>query len=137
MLSPTAATVRLFLHVIAAAVWVGGQFALAGVVPVLRKVAPDSLKPVARAFARVAWPAFAVLIATGLWSLVEVDVTETSTEYQVTVFVKVLLAIVAGAAVAVHQVGRSKAALAIGGAVGALASVAALFIGVLLRSGTY
>ncbi len=137
MLSPTAATLRLFLHVIASAIWVGGQFALAGVVPVLRKVAPESTKPVARAFARVAWPAFGVLVATGLWNLVEVNVSDTSTEYQVTVFVKVLLSMVAAGAVAVHQIGRSKAALAIGGALGALASVAALFVGTLLRTGTF
>lgn len=137
MLSPTSVTVRLFLHIIASAVWVGGQFALAGVVPVLRKAAPDAMKPVARAFARVAWPAFAVLVITGLWNLVEVNVTDTSTEYQVTIFVKVLLSMVAAGAVAVHQVGRSKAALAIGGALGALASVAALFVGILLRTGTY
>lgn len=137
MLSPTAVTVRLFLHVIASAIWVGGQFALAGVVPVLRKAAPDAMKPVARAFARVAWPAFGVLVATGLWNLVEVNVSDTSTEYQVTVFVKVLLSMVAAGAVAVHQIGRSKAALAIGGALGALASVAALFVGVLMRTGSF
>ena len=137
MLSPTSVTVRLFLHIIASAVWVDGQFALAGVVPVLRKAAPVAMKPVARAFARVAWPAFAVLVITGLWNLVEVNVTDTSTEYQVTIFVKVLLSMVAAGAVAVHQVGRSKAALAIGGALGALASVAALFVGILLRTGTY
>ena len=32
MLSPTATTVRLFLHVLAACVWVGGQLTLAGLV---------------------------------------------------------------------------------------------------------
>ena len=113
------------------------QDLLGSFVPVLRKTAPDAMKPVARAFARVAWPAFGVIVATGLWNLVEVNVSDTSTEYQVTVFVKVLLSMVAAGAVAVHQIGRSKAALAIGGALGALASVAALFVGVLMRTGTY
>ena len=32
MLSPTVDTVRLFLHVLAASVWVGGQIVLAGLV---------------------------------------------------------------------------------------------------------
>ncbi|MFN8022362.1 MAG: hypothetical protein U0Q03_12625 [Acidimicrobiales bacterium] len=135
MLSPTASTVRLFLHVLAATIWVGGQFALAGVVPVLRRQAPDTTKAVARAFAKVAWPSFAVLVITGIWNLVEIDVTSTSTSYQVTVFVKVALAMVAAVAVAVHSVGKSKLALALGGAIGALASVAALFLGILLRTG--
>ncbi|MEK7422307.1 MAG: hypothetical protein AAB131_00565 [Actinomycetota bacterium] len=136
MLSPTASTIRLFIHVLAATIWVGGQFALAGVVPVLRRQAPDSTKAVARAFARLAWPAFAVLVATGGWSLAAVDVANTSTAYQVTVFVKVCVAITAATAVGVHSISKSKAGLAIGGAVGALASVAALFLGILLHTGT-
>ncbi len=135
MLSPTASTVRLFLHVMAATIWVGGQFALAGVVPVLRRQAPDTTKAVARAFAKVAWPAFAVLVITGIWNLVEIDITDTSTAYQATVFAKVALAMIAAAAVAVHSIGTSKLALALGGAIGALASVAALFLGILLRTG--
>ena len=60
MLSPSAESVRLFLHVIAAAVWVGGQIALAGIVPALRRDHPTATSTVAKAFARVAWPAFAV-----------------------------------------------------------------------------
>ncbi len=136
MISPTLDTFRLFVHSLAAAIWVGGQFALAGVVPVLRKQAPDSTKAVARAFARLAWPAFAVLVLTGLWNLVEVDVADTSTDYQVTVFVKVLMAMVAATAVAIHSIGKSRLALALGGAIGALASLAALFLGILLRTGS-
>ena len=135
MLSPTATTLRLFLHTLAAAIWVGGQFALAGVVPVLRKHAPDTTKLVARAFAKLAWPAFAVLVLTGIWNLAAVDVTDTDTAYQVTVFVKIALALVAATAVAVHSIGRSKLALALGGALGALGSVAAFYLGVLLHTG--
>ncbi len=111
MLSPTLVTVRLFLHVLAASVWVGGQIALAGVVPSLRRVSPEATKIAARAFARVAWPAFALVVLTGIWNLTEVDVTDTSTTYQVTLFVKIVLAITSGAAAAVHAVGRSRVAL--------------------------
>ncbi|MBI5089968.1 MAG: hypothetical protein HZB15_14190 [Actinobacteria bacterium] len=135
MLSPTASTIRLFLHVLGATVWVGGQIVLAGLVPVVRKEAPGATKAIARAFARVAWPAFALLLVTGIWHLMEIDVTDQSTSYQVTIFVKVALAMVAGVAVAVHSIGRSKLALALGGAIGLLASLAALFVGVLLRTG--
>ena len=135
MLSPTTATIRITLHVLAATIWVGGQFTLAGVLPVLRT--HDGLaKQAARAFNRIAWPAFGVLVLTGMWNLADVDITNASTSYQVTVFVKVAVAIVAGAAAAVHIAARSKLALALGGAVGAVASVAAVFLGVLLHTGS-
>jgi putative copper export protein len=135
VLSPTVSTLRLFLHVLGATVWVGGQLVLAGLVPVVRKEAPDATRAVARAFARLAWPAFALLVVTGIWNLVEIDVADQSTSYQVTVFVKVALAMVAAVAVAIHSIGRSKLALALGGAIGLLASLAALYVGVLLRTG--
>ena len=136
MLSPTADTIRLFLHVLAASVWVGGQIVLAGIVPSLRQSFPDATKPVARAFARVAWPAFAVVVVTGLWNLADIDVANTTTSYQITLFVKIALAMASGAAAAVHQVGTSKIALAVGGAIGLLAALGAMFCGYLLTTGT-
>ncbi len=135
MLSPDLDTVRLFVHALAAAVWVGGQITLAGLVPTVRRAAPEALAPIARAFARLAWPAFVVLIATGAWNLAAVDVVSTSTSYQVTVLVKVLVSAAAGAATAVHSVGRSRAAIALGGAIGLLCSLAAMFLGLLLQRG--
>ena len=80
MLDVHTATIRLFLHVLAATIWVGGQLTLAGVVPVLRRHAPDATRAVARQFDRIAWPAFGVLVATGVWNLLEVDVTDRSSE---------------------------------------------------------
>lgn len=136
MLSPTLLTVRLFLHVLAAAVWVGGQIVLAGLVPAVRRSHPEATKVIARAYGKVAWPAFAVVVVTGLWSISEIPVTDTGTEYQITLFSKITLAIVSGAAAAVHQVGRSKLALAAGGAIGFLAAIAAMFLGYLLTTGT-
>ena len=134
-MSPTAATVRLTLHVLAACIWVGGQVVLGSLVPLLRGT--DGLaKRAARAFNRIAWPAFAVLVLTGMWNLAEVDVTDAPTAYQVTVFVKIVVAIVAGAAAAVHVAARSRLALALGGAIGLIASLAAVFLGVLLRTGS-
>lgn len=134
MLTPTVATFRLTLHVVAATIWVGGQFTLAGLLPVLRR--HDGLaKQAARAFNRIAWPAFAVLVVTGMWNLVDLDITEAPTSYQVTVFIKIAVAVVAGAAAAAHIAARSTLALALGGAIGALASVAAVFLGILLHTG--
>ena len=136
MLSPTADTIRLFVHVLAASVWVGGQIVLAGLVPSLRRVHPDAVKVAAKAYARVAWPAFAIVIVTGLWNLTDIDVTSTTTTYQITLFVKISLAVTSGAAAAIHQIGRSKVALAVGGAVGLLAALGAMFCGYLLTTGS-
>lgn len=135
MLSPTAATLRLFLHVLAATVWVGGQIALAGLVGTVRRQSPDAPRAVARAFARLAWPAFGVLVLTGIWNLTEIDLGNTTTAYQVTVFFKITVAVASGVFVLIHSLGKTKLALALGGALGALCSLAALYLGILLRTG--
>ncbi len=136
MLSPTAVTIRLFLHVIASAVWVGGQFVVAGIVPGMRRAHPEALKTLAQGFGRVAWPAFGVAVITGMWSLMDIDITSMSSAYQGTVLLKIAFAVVAGIAAAIHSAGKSKVAMAVGGAIGAVCSVAALFLGILLRTGT-
>jgi putative copper export protein len=135
MLSPTADSIRLFLHVLAASVWVGGQIVLGGLVPKLRQVAPESLKVAANAFARIAWPAFAVVVVTGMWNILDITVGDLSTEYQVSMFVHVLLAMAAAMFVVIHSVGQTKLALALGGALGLLTSLGAMFVGVLLQTG--
>ena len=134
MLSPTADTFRLFLHVIAASIWVGGQFVVAGIVPGMRRSHPEALKTLAQGFGRVAWPAFGVVVITGMWSLMDIEIQNTSSAYQSTVLLKIGFAVVAGIAAAIHAGGKSKVALAVGGALGAVCSVAALFLGILLRA---
>ena len=136
MLSPTADSIRLFLHVLAASVWVGGQIVLGGLVPKLRQVAPDSLKVAANAFAQIAWPAFAVVVVTGMWNILDITVGDMSTEYQVSMFVHVLLALAAAMFVVIHSVGQTKLALALGGALGLLTSLGAMFVGILLQTGS-
>jgi putative copper export protein len=136
MLSPTTDSIRLFLHVLAASVWVGGQIVLGGLVPKLRQVAPESLKVAANAFARIAWPAFAIVVVTGMWNILEIKVGDMSTEYQVSMFVHVLLAMAAAMFVVIHSVGKTKLALALGGALGLLTSLGAMFVGILLQTGS-
>ena len=134
MLPVTSTTVRLFLHVLAATVWVGGQLTLAGLVPGLRQLQADAPRAVARRFSRIAWPAFGVLVVTGVWNLVEVEIGDASNEYQVTVFVKLLVVAVSGLSAAYHQRATSRRGLAIGGAVSGVSALGALLLGVLLRS---
>lgn len=136
MLSPNVDTLRIFLHVLAASVWVGGQIVLAGLVPTLRRSFPDATRSVAQAYARIAWPAFAVVVVTGLWNLVDIDVVNTTTEYQVTLLLKITLAVTSGAAAAVHSYGRSRVALAVGGALGLVGALGAMFLGYVLTTGS-
>ena len=135
MLSPTADSIRIFLHVLAASIWVGGQIVLGGLVPKLRQVAPESLKVAANAFARVAWPAFAVVVVTGMWNILDIKVGDMSTDYQVTMFVHVLLAMATAMFAVIHSVGKTKLALALGGALGLLTSLGAMFVGIMLQTG--
>lgn len=115
--------------------WVGGQIALAGLVGTVRKQSAEGPRAVARAFARLAWPAFGVLLITGIWNLTAIDLGNTTTAYQVTVFVKITVAVAAAVFVLIHSLGRTKLALALGGALGLLCSLAALYLGILLRTG--
>jgi putative copper export protein len=131
MLPVTWDTVRVFLHVVAATVWVGGQLALAGLVPGLRRIAPDAPRRVAQRFNRIAWPAYFVLIATGIWNVVAVD-PAFDTAYGRTLMVKVVVAIISGVAAFIHSIARSKAGLATWGAVSSLSAITALFLGVML-----
>jgi putative copper export protein len=133
MLPLTLDHLRLFLHVVAATIWVGGQFTLAGLVPTVRGLGEDAPKVVARRFNRIAWPAFAVLVATGLWNLVEADVGDRSTEYQVTLFVKLVVVAVSGVSAALHIRATSKVGLAVGGALSALSALGAVLLGIQLR----
>lgn len=136
MLSPSLDTLRVLLHLLGAAVWVGGQIVLAGVVSGLRAEHRGALPVVARSFARTAWPAYAVVVLTGMWSLAVTDVASTSTAYQITLLLKVAVALVSGAAAVVHSVGTSRTAKAVGGAIGSLGAVAALALGVLTTTGS-
>ena len=125
-------TVRLFLHVLAATVWVGGQLTLAGLVPGLRTLGPDAPRTVARRFNRIAWPAFALLVVTGVWNVAVVDPAG-STEYAVTLFVKLAVVALSGVAAWRHSVSRTRSGLAVWGALTGVTALAALFLGVLLH----
>ena len=134
-LTPALDTVRLTLHICAVAVWVGGQIVIAAVVPALRSEHRSALPLVAKGFARVAWPAFVLAVLTGIWSLMTVDVSSTSSGYQIAMMLKVLAVLLSGAAAAIHSAGTSTAAKAIGGALGLVFALFAAVLGVLIRAG--
>jgi putative copper export protein len=133
MLPVSAGTIRLFLHVLAATVWVGGQLTLAGLVPGLRALGPDAPRAVARRFNRIAWPAFAVLFVTGLWNLSETHVGDRSSEWIATLLAKLVIVALSGISAVLHTRAAGKRALALWGALSGLSALLALFYGVQLH----
>jgi putative copper export protein len=124
---------RVFLHILAAAVWVGGQITLAGLVSTLRSIDPAAPRAAARQFNRIAWSAYAVLVATGVWNLFEVQIADATTEYQVTVLVKLGVVAASGISAALHARATTPAGLAIGGAMSLLTALAAVLLGAMLQ----
>ena len=131
MLPVTVDGVRLFLHVLAAAVWVGGQITLGALVPALRRAGADVPRAAAQAFGRIGWTAFGVLIVTGIWNIAAVN-DSNDPGYQTTLGIKLGFVALAGVSAYWHSKSKSRVALAVGGAGAALFSLAALFLGVVL-----
>jgi putative copper export protein len=125
-------TVRLFLHVLAATVWVGGQITLAALVPALRGAGGEAPKAAARAFNRIAWPAFGVLLVTGVWNVLAVD--NDDPPYERTLMLKYTLVLVSGVTAFLHARASSRGAMATFGALTGLSALATLFVGILLAS---
>jgi putative copper export protein len=123
--------VRLFLHVLAATVWVGGQITLAALVPVLRRAGANIPAAAARRFNQVAWPAFGVLVVTGVWNVIAVR-SQIFGRYEVTLIVKLIVVLISGVTAFLHARARSKLGLAVFGALTGISALAALFLGILL-----
>ena len=133
MLAVSWDTVRLFLHVLAATIWVGGQLTLAALVPVLRRFGADAPGVVARRFNQVAWTAFVILIVTGIWNIVAVrSQISSSASYRTTLIVKLAVVVISGVAAFLHVRSRTARSRAVFGALTGLSALAALFLGVLL-----
>ena len=125
-------TIRVFLHLLGVAGWIGGQMVLVGLLPLLRTLGPDVPRLAAARFARVTWPCFGLAIATGIWSLFAIDLGDRDTGYLTALLVKLLLVGFSGAAAAIHSTTRSAALRGATGALGGLAALGALFAGAVL-----
>ena len=135
MLSPDADTLRLFLHVLGATLWVGGQLVLAPMIPALRAVSPDAPKAAARRFGPVAGAGYLILLFSGIWNTMEVDFDARSSAYGATFGLKMTLFLISGVGAAVHIVAKKPAIKGAFAAVGTLSAVGALFLGILLTTG--
>jgi putative copper export protein len=124
--------VRLSLHVLAASIWVGGQFVLAGLLPTVRGLGDTAPRQIANAFARLSWPAFWVLVATGFWNYAAVSPSHATYSWKVVFIVKMACVALAGVGTLVHSRAKSPKAKGIFAGVASLASVGALVLGVAL-----
>jgi putative copper export protein len=124
--------VRLSLHVTAAAVWVGGQATLAGLVPTLRREAPGALAPAARQFARLAWPAYIVLVATGIWNIAAVHPSSQGAAWQTVLAIKIVVALTSGLTAWLHQQTTTTRGRVVWGSLTSLSALGALVLGVAL-----
>ncbi len=139
-------TLRVFIHVLAITIWVGGQFTLAAAAKGLRSAGPEAAGSAARGFAKIAWPAYGIAWASGLWNLFEVNIVKQSSEYQVTTAVKLGAVMLSGVVAFIHlnvgrgvrtatsEVDRARARRrsAILGVSSAVSALAALLLGVSL-----
>jgi putative copper export protein len=123
-------TLRLFLHVLAATVWVGGQITLAALVPALRAAGTEVPKAAADAFNRIAWPAFGVLVLTGIWNVLAEG--DKGPAYEHTLMVKYTLVVASGVTAYLHARAGSRTAMAVFGALTGLTAIATLFVGIML-----
>ncbi len=131
MLTVSWGTVRLFLHVLGATIWVGGQLTLAALVPALRGLGAGVPGAAARRFNQIAWPAFILLVATGIWNIIA-EQGKITGRYRTTLVVKLVVVAISGVAAALHARARSTAGLAVFGALTGISALAALFIGIML-----
>jgi putative copper export protein len=132
MLPITLDDIRLFVHVCAAVVWVGGTLVWIVLMPTLRRVGADAPAAVARRLSPVLWGAFALLVATGLWNLVAVDPGARSSAYQTTLAVKLAVVAMSGAAAFAHTRVSTTRARGVWAAFSSLSAIAAMLLGVVL-----
>ena len=125
-------TLRVFLHILGAAVWVGGQVIVAALVPALRRIGPEATQAAAQQFARVAWPFFWLAVLSGLWNLLEVEFEDAANSYHITLTIKIVLVIATGVTAWLHTKATDRRRIAMMGSLSGVASIGAVLVGVAL-----
>jgi cytochrome bd-type quinol oxidase subunit 2 len=123
--------IRISLHLLSMAVWIGGQVIMMALLPLLREVEGLPAKA-AQAFGRVAWPAFAVAVATGIWNILVIDMANVSTGYNIVLGLKLLLVVAAGVATAMHQRATTASMRGATAGIAFLASIIVVIMGAML-----
>jgi putative copper export protein len=134
MITPTYEWFLLVVHLLGVSVWVGGQITLLVIMKTIRDNSKGLLPLVARRFARASWSALGVTVATGVALVLRVNPTEQGTAYSITLALKLALVFLAVAAVIIHSTSKQRLLIALGGAIGLVASLGSLALGVLLSA---
>lgn len=134
MISPSLEWFTLVIHVVSVSVWVGGQITLLGLLKTIREHGEGLMPLVARRFGTVSWTAFGATVVTGVLLLLQVSPSEQGSAYSVTLAMKLLFVFIAATAAVIHSTSRQRLLIALGGAIGLLASLGALALGVLLAA---
>lgn len=134
MIPVTWNTVRLFIHIMAATIWVGGQITLATLVPGARAISSDLPRALANRFNRVAWPAYGVLVASGIWNIAVVGPNhDGDMAWWITLFVKLVVVAGSGISAVMHLRADSTVKLAVWGSLTGATAVGALWVGLMLH----
>jgi putative copper export protein len=131
-LASTSTIIRLSLHVLAACVWLGGQIVVAGLLPTVRSLGPDAPQKVARAFGRLSWPAFWLLVLTGFWNYASVHGESMSSSWNTAFAIKMVCVLLAGVGTFMHTKASTSRARGVFAGIGTLAPLAALVLGIAL-----
>ena len=104
-----------FVHLVAAAVWVGGLLTLGALVPIVRRNggSTDLLRAMARQFGRVSWTAMVLAVVTGVWQVQRLGIDWGASELSL----KLGLVVVVVALAAVHQFTARRTSAALRGAI--------------------
>lgn len=104
---------------------------MVGLLGTVRQLGDEAPKKVANAFGRLSWPAFVVLLGTGVWNVAAAG-DHQKPAWKAVLSAKIAVALLAGLAAWLHSRSRSRAGLAVWGTFAGTASIAALVMGVFL-----
>lgn len=121
---------RISLHVLAATIWIGGQFVVAGLLPTVRTFGEDAPRKIAKAFGRLSWPAYALLIITGIWNVTSLDTAHASSTWNMVFGIKMAFVLLAGLGAFLHTRAKTAQARGIFAGIGLLSSIVAMALGV-------
>ena len=123
-------TIRIFIHILAVAVWVGGQIVMMAIMPILKEAGIEGFPAkVAQGFQNIAWPALAVAIFSGIWNIISIDMANATTAWNIIFGIKFLLVIISGVGAFRHAKTDDPKQKGLYGAIGFGAAILAMFLG--------
>jgi len=122
----TADEVLLWIHIVAASVWVGGLITLGALVTALRREGAGRplLQAMARRFGLVSWTAMAVAVATGIWQVGRLNIPWSDNGLEL----KVGLVVLAAGLALLHQLTAKRTSPAVRGMLQAVILVVSIAI---------